>query len=129
MRHDARRVSTCHWGADELGSTTNIDDEDFIEVVNNLPTLCWIADANGSIFWYNKRWQEYTGLSAEVLLGWGWTKVHDPDRLPEVLKGWKHSIETGEPFEMTFPLRGHDGIFRPFLTRVVPLKEIGRAHV
>lgn len=108
---------------DEVGSVTNTDDEDFLDVVNNLPTLCWIADANGSIFWYNRRWQEYTGISAEVLLGWGWTKVHDPDRLPEVLKGWKHSIETGEPFEMTFPLRGHDGNFRPFLTRVVPLKD------
>ena len=105
-----------------MGSAANKDDEDFLDVVNNLPTLCWMADANGSIFWYNRRWHEYTGISAEVL-GWGWTKVHDPDLLPEVLKGWKHSIATGEPFEMTFPLRGHDGIFRPFLTRVVPLKD------
>ena len=26
----------------------------------------------------------------------------------------------GSPFEMTFPLRGADGVFRPFLTRVAP---------
>ncbi|MGH6713011.1 MAG: PAS domain S-box protein [Bradyrhizobium sp.] len=107
----------------ELRSTAKIDDEDFLHVLNSLPTLCWIADVHGSIFWYNRRWNEYTGISAEVLHGWGWTKVHDPDRLPEVLKGWKHSIETGQPFEMTFPLRGHDGIFRPFLTRVVPVTD------
>lgn len=108
---------------EELGSAANLDGEDFLDVVNNLPILCWIADAQGSIFWYNRRWLEYTGISAEVLLGWGWTKVHDPDLLPEVLKGWNHSIKTGKPFEMTFPLRGHDGIFRPFLTRVLPLKD------
>jgi PAS domain S-box-containing protein len=123
------RVSRLAVEVDELGSGAKIDDEDFLCVVDNLPTLCWIADANGSIFWYNRRWQEYTGFSAEVLQGWGWTKVHDPDRLPEVLKSWKHSIETGEPFEMTFPLKGHDGIFRPFLTRVVPLKDEKRSII
>ena len=94
--------------------------EDFHEVANNLPALCWVADAAGSIFWYNRRWYEYTGASPESQEGWGWTSVHDPDRLPDVLKRWKCSIATGEPFEMTFPLKGNDGIFRPFLTRVVP---------
>ncbi|MBR1216225.1 HWE histidine kinase domain-containing protein [Bradyrhizobium sp. JYMT SZCCT0180] len=97
--------------------------EDFYDVANNLPTLCWIADPNGSIFWYNRRWYEYTGASPESQHGWGWTSVHDAHRLPDVLKRWKHSIATGEPFEMTFPLKGNDGIFRPFLTRVVPLRD------
>jgi PAS domain S-box-containing protein len=97
--------------------------EDFYEVANNLPTLCWVADAAGSIFWYNRRWYEYTGASPESQEGWGWTSVHDPDRLPDVLNRWKYSIATGEPFEMTFPLKGNDGIFRPFLTRVVPQRD------
>jgi PAS domain S-box-containing protein len=96
--------------------------ENFYDVANNLPTLCWIADADGSIFWYNRRWYEYTGASPESQQGWGWTSVHDEHRLPDVLKRWKHSVATGEPFEMTFPLKGKDGIFRPFLTRVVPLR-------
>ena len=41
--------------------------------------------------------------------------------LPKVVERWRHSIETGEPFEMEFPLRGADGEFRWFLTRVRPL--------
>jgi PAS domain S-box-containing protein len=97
--------------------------EDFYDVANNLPTLCWIADRDGNIFWYNGRWYEYTGASPESQQGWGWISVHDAQRLPEVLKQWKHSIETGEPFEMTFPLKGSDGVFRPFLTRAVPLRD------
>ena len=97
--------------------------EDFYDVANNLPTLCWIADAEGSIFWYNRRWYEYTGTSPEIQKGWGWTAVHDARHLPDVLKQWRHSIVTGELFEMTFPLRGSDGVFRPFLTRVVPLRD------
>ena len=44
-----------------------------------------------------------------------------------MLERWQHSIATGEPFEMVFPLRGADGVFRPFLTRVVPVRnEEGR---
>ena len=55
--------------------------------------------------------------------GWGWQSVHDPDELPRVLDRWKASIATGELFDMTFPLRGADGVFRPFLTRIMPLKD------
>jgi light-regulated signal transduction histidine kinase (bacteriophytochrome) len=49
--------------------------------------------------------------------------VPAPDKLPAVLERWKQSIATGEPFEMVFPLRGADGTFRPFLTRVEPVRD------
>jgi hypothetical protein len=39
------------------------------------------------------------------------------------MERWTRSIETGAPFEMTFPLKGADGSFRPFLTRIVPLRD------
>jgi two-component sensor histidine kinase len=42
--------------------------------------------------------------------------------LPQVTERWEHSLRTGEPFEMTFPLRGADGIYRPFLTQVAPMR-------
>src|SRR5918998_1326382 len=55
--------------------------------------------------------------------GWGWQSVHDPAVLPSVLERWQASIANGEPFDMVFPLRGADGVFRPFLTRVQPLRD------
>src|SRR5437868_6682720 len=82
-----------------------------------------MARADGWIFWYNRLWYQFTGTTPEEMEGWGWQTVHDPGKLPEVLAQWKISIETGEPFEMTFPLRGSDGAFRPFLTRVFPVKD------
>ena len=56
--------------------------------------------------------------------GWGWQSVHDPITLPEVLERWKSSIATGKSFEMVFPLRGADGVFHPFLTRVMPVHDV-----
>ena len=90
-------------------------------LANSIPTLAWMANPDGWIFWYNERWYEYTGTTPADMEGWGWQRVHDPSTLPAVLELWVRSIDTGEPFEMTFPLRAANGEYRPFLTRVFPL--------
>lgn len=93
----------------------------FRALADNIPNLCWMAKSDGYIYWYNKRWYEYTGKSPVEMKGWGWRSVHDPKILPSVIKRWKKSLQTGKSFEMIFPLKGSDGVFRPFLTRVMPV--------
>ena len=95
----------------------------FRNLAEALPNLCWMAYGDGHIFWYNSRWYEYTGTSLEQMEGWGWQSVHDPEILPEVMARWSASIRSGESFEMVFPLRRADGLFRPFLTRIVPIRD------
>jgi PAS domain S-box-containing protein len=109
-----------------VGTCTDVTErrqaeEQFRTLANAIPQLCWMANADGSIFWFNERWYQYTGTSPGQMEGWGWQSVHDPEVLPKVLERWNKSIETGKPFDMVFPLRGADGIFRPFLTRVMPV--------
>jgi len=94
----------------------------FETLVHAMPQLCWLANADGYITWYNQRWHDYTGLSPEEVEGWGWESVHDPRVLPQVVERWSQSIATGEPFEMTFPLRRADGEYRLFLTRAQPVR-------
>ena len=89
----------------------------------NLPNLCWIAGPDGAIEWYNPNWYAYTGTTPAQMAGWGWQAVHDPEMLPAVMERWTGAIARGEPFEMTFPLKGADGTFRPFLTRIVPVRD------
>ena len=91
-------------------------------LANTIPQLAWMADATGHVHWYNDRWYAYTGTTPEQVQGWGWQQVHDPAVLPQAMARWQHSLRTGDAFEMTFPLRGHDGVYRPFLTLVAPLK-------
>ena len=92
-------------------------------LVDMIPQLAWMAHADGHIFWYNQRWYDYTGTTPAEMEGWGWQSVHDPEILPQVVERWRASLETGEPFEMEFPLKGADGVFRWFLTRVNPLRD------
>jgi two-component system, sensor histidine kinase PdtaS len=100
-----------------------IDDAQFQLLAENIPTLCWMANADGYIFWYNRRWHDYCGSTPEQMAGWGWQSVHDPDVLPSVLERWTACIAAGAPFEMIFPLRGADGVYRPFLTRIEPVRD------
>ncbi|MCE9566344.1 MAG: PAS domain S-box protein [Planctomycetes bacterium] len=90
-------------------------------LANTIPQLAWMARPDGFIFWYNRRWYEYTGTTPDEVEGWGWRSVQDPEMLPKVQEQWARSLATGEPFDMVFPLKGADGKFRPFLTRVNPL--------
>ncbi len=94
----------------------------FKSMADNIPNLAWMAKADGWIYWYNKKWYDYTGTTLESMEGWGWQAVHDPHELPWVLEQWKTSIAEGNPFEMIFPLKGADGEFRQFLTRALPVR-------
>ncbi len=98
-------------------------EQQFREMAEGIPQLAWTANPDGWIYWYNQRWYQYTGTTPSQMEGWGWQSVHDPNELPKVMARWKASISTGEVFDMVIPLRGADGVFRPFLTRVMPLRD------
>ena len=102
-------------------TAASVDDTAFRLLAENIPTPCWMANGDGYIVWYNRRWHDYCGTTPQQMEGWGWKSVHNPDRLDDVVARWSESIATAQPFEMTFPLRGADGVFRPFLTRVQPM--------
>lgn len=98
-------------------------EERFRTMANSIPQLAWMAHADGTIFWYNQRWHDYTGTSPEQVDAMDWQSMPDRAVLPEALRRWKKAIAGGTPFEMEFPLLGADGLFRMFLTRVQPLKD------
>ncbi|MEO6865143.1 MAG: PAS domain-containing protein [Gemmatimonadaceae bacterium] len=98
-------------------------EQQFRTLADAIPALAWTARPDGYIDWYNARWYEYTGTTPRQLEGWGWQSVHDPVTLPAVLEQWRSCIAEGSQFELTFPLKGSNGEFRNFLTRVVPLRD------
>jgi PAS domain S-box-containing protein len=98
--------------------------ERFNLLADNISQLAWIADGSGWIFWYNKRWYEYTGTTLEQMQGWGWKDVHHPEHVDRVVRRISHSWETGESWEDTFPLRGANGQYRWFLSRARPIRDV-----
>jgi PAS domain S-box-containing protein len=102
---------------------SQVTDEDFYRLADSISQLTWIASASGEIVWYNQRWYDYTGTKPEAMQGWGWRAVHDPDLVDRVTEKFKQAFAAGLPWEDTFPLRRHDGVYRWFLSRAQPYKD------
>jgi PAS domain S-box-containing protein len=97
--------------------------DDFRTLADSIPQLTWIADGVGHIFWYNRRWYDYTGTTLEEMAGWGWRQVHHPNHIDGVIERFKAAIQTGDAWEDTFPLRRADGVYRWFLSRALPQRD------
>jgi len=93
----------------------------FRTFADSIPNLAWIANGDGRIYWYNKQWYDYTGTGFEEMEGFGWQKVHHPDHVKNIIEVTTELWKKDEAFELTFPLRRHDGEYRWFLTRVYPI--------
>ncbi|MGA8306173.1 MAG: sigma 54-interacting transcriptional regulator [Candidatus Acidiferrales bacterium] len=91
--------------------------------VDAIPTLAWSARPDGSAEFLNRRWLDYTGLSAGEASDWGWTgAIHTEDR-DRLMDFWRHLLACGEPGEIEARLRRHDGDYRWFLFRVEPVRD------
>ena len=68
--------------------------------VDAIPTLAWSARPDGSAEFLNRRWLDYTGLSAEEASDWGWTAaLHTEDR-DRLMDFWRHLLDSGEAGEI-----------------------------
>ncbi len=94
---------------------------------DSMPQMAFITDAKGQSIFFNRRHFEYFGVPIDSLDAW--TEMERTERvrheadLPAVAKAWNHSLETGEPFEIQYRLRRHDGQYRWHLGRAVPFRD------
>jgi PAS domain S-box-containing protein len=116
-RKDLRMASLPH-GVEEPG-----DVQDIRLVVDTIPTLAWSAGPDGSADFFNQRWLDYTGLSAEQALGSGWQVAIHPDDLPRILETFREALNSVKPYEVEGRFRRFDGEFRWFLFRGSPLRD------
>src|SRR5712671_1469642 len=89
-------------------------------IVDAIPTLAWSARSDGSADFFNQRWLNYTGLSAEQAGDWGWTVALHSDDLNGLVNYWRSVLASGAPGEIEGRLRRSDGVYRWFLFRATP---------
>jgi len=99
------------------------DVQDIRLVVDTIPTLAWSARPDGSAEFFNQRWLDYTGLSAEQALGSGWQVAIHSDDLPRILETFREALNSVKPYEVEGRFRRFDGEFRWFLFRGSPLRD------
>src|SRR6478752_5659636 len=42
----------------------------FRSLANSIPQLAWMANPDGTVYWFNQRWYDYTGTTFDDVKGW-----------------------------------------------------------
>lgn len=92
-------------------------------LANSMPATVWIASPDGSITFFNDRWYELTGLTAEESLGFGWVSALHPDDVDRCLNIWREAQANARSFEVEVRYRNKGGDYRWVIARGVPIKQ------
>jgi PAS domain S-box-containing protein len=88
---------------------------------DSMPQLIWATNHDGWHTYYNRRWYEYTGMSEEESLGFGFANALHPDDRERTLTRWRRAWHDGESYETEYRFRRHDGVYEWFIGRAMPV--------
>jgi PAS domain S-box-containing protein len=94
----------------------------FRAIADSMPQMVWSTLPDGFHDYYNARWYEFTGVPPGSTDGEGWNGMFHPEDQDRAWARWRHSLETGEPYEIEYRLRRHDGVYRWTLGRAQPIR-------
>ena len=100
-----------------------LESEDrFRTMAEAMPQIVWMTRPDGYHEYYNSRWYEFTGLTPQQSIGWGWVAPLHPDDLERSKARWQVSVDNGSPYEIEYRFRAADGTYRWFLARANPVR-------
>ena len=94
-------------------------------LVEAAPQLVWQNAADGTPVYFNERYREYTGILQAELAASRWREVVHAEDLPGLLARRAQALAAATPYELELRLRRHDGAYRWFHVRVVPVRAAG----
>ena len=103
--------------------------EAFRMLAESVPQLVWMCTPDGSNVYFNQRWMDYTGLTLEESYGKGWDTPFHPDDKQSAWNTWNHALATGDTYRMECRLRAADGLYRWFLIKGGPLRDVAGSLV
>jgi PAS domain S-box-containing protein len=98
-------------------------ERDLRAIINTIPTIAWSTRPDGYCDFLNRRWLDYTGMTAEQAQGWGWGGAIHPDDVTALVDYWKACLASGFPVDTETRMRRSDGEYRWFLLRGNPLRD------
>lgn len=94
----------------------------FRTIANMLPQMIWSTRADGYHDYFNQRWYDFTGVPEGAVDGDEWSGLFHPDDQQRAWDTWRHSLATGEPYQIEYRLRDRDGNYRWVLGRALPVR-------
>ncbi|MEP9402966.1 sensor histidine kinase [Sphingomonas silueang] len=91
-------------------------------LTNAMPQMVWATRPDGHHDYYNAQWYRFTGMPDGSTDGEGWNGMFHPDDQDRAWTRWRHSLTTGEDYEIEYRLRHHSGVYRWVLGRALPVR-------
>jgi formate hydrogenlyase transcriptional activator len=98
-------------------------EREFRTIIEAIPAFVVSALPDGSVDFLSQSLLDYTGLSREQWLGWGWRELAHPEDADRAVNKWWAALAAGEPLEVEVRYRRADGKYRWYLGRQVPLRD------
>ena len=105
------------------GSLNGDDEVDWQQAIETMPQIVWITRPDGWHTHFNRKWLEFTGLTLQESVGFGWNPPFHPDDRERAAARWARATATGEPYEIEYRLRRADGVYHWMLGRAMPLRD------
>ncbi len=93
----------------------------FHSLVTATSQIVWHTDPDGQVVGSLPAWQAYTGQSDAEIQGAGWAVALHPDDAAHALEVWRKAVEQKTLYDVEYRVRRHDGAYRYFMTRGVPV--------
>ena len=85
----------------------------------------WTNDASGRMKGTQPGWGQLTGQSEAEYQDYGWAAAVHPDDAQPTIHAWERAVAARHTFEFEHRVRRHDGEWRQFSIRAVPVLEDG----
>ncbi len=105
----------------DASSRITVNNNEIFNFFQNQPDMAWMVAADATGVWYNKAFYDFSGKTLEDMRDWAWQDFLPVEEIPRVSSSFYHALDTGQNWACLYPQRGHDGKYRQFLVRGVPL--------
>jgi PAS domain S-box-containing protein len=99
-----------------------VSEQRYRELVEAIPQLAFITNADGTSTLVNRHWEEYSGAPKEECLEFGLLSWVHPEERTDYLSRWLECLRSGDCFEREYRLRNKDGVYRWHFVRALPVR-------
>lgn len=121
------QVANSCWEALERAKITRVlkeSEERFRQIADVMPQVVWLANPDGYVSYYNRRWYELSGRPEGEVGSESWLEVMHPEDIQPSADCWAEAVRTGGLYETRYRWRDHaTDVYRWYLGRGVPLRD------
>ncbi len=116
---DRTRIATQRARAE---NALRVSEAKFRTIADAMPQMVWSTLPDGFHDYYNQQWYDFTGMSPGSTDGEAWNGMFHPQDQEHAWAVWRHSLATGETYEIEYRLRHRSGEYRWVLGRALPVR-------